>query len=150
MARMFHRLVELRRRGDVLWEHSAFYRGAEDYLVANWVPPCDAGRLFFDLHADGQIAVCNDLPPFGDLRREKFRDCLERLPAQRGIIQHCYQTHPCYYTCTYAISAIARHKTRYIYENLRTMGISGLLHNYLGAGRHQLTKAFRIRMDGRR
>jgi len=132
MALLFHRLENLRKRGEILWEHSSFYRGAVDYIHANWVGPCDAGGLFFDLHADGKIAVCNDLPPFGDLKTEKFLDCVQRLPGQRAMINHCYQNHPCYYTCTYAISAIARHKVSYLLENARMMGLTRLFKNYAG------------------
>ncbi|MBN2385037.1 radical SAM protein [bacterium] len=132
MAGLFQRLEKLKKQGAFLWEHSSFYRGAIDYILNNRVPPCDAGRLYFDLHADGKIAVCNDLPPFGDLTRERFQDCLARLDSQQEMIRQCYRHHPCYYTCTYAISTIARHKISYALESARMMGLSRLIATYLG------------------
>jgi len=135
MADMFQKLSVMRKKGALVWEHSSFYKGAVDYILKGHVPPCDAGRLFFDLHADGKIAVCNDLPPFGDLTKESFETCLKRLPQQQKAIEHCYINSPCYYTCTYAISAIARNKISYSIENMKMMGSTGFLRNFLSTSK---------------
>lgn len=147
MASLFHMIASQRKKGELFWEHSHFYEGAISYLTSKWVAPCDAGQLFFDLHADGKIAVCNDLPPFGDLNRESFADCLKRLPSQQNKIKHCYQNHPCYYTCTYAISSIARHKISYLLENFRMMGFSKLIKNFIGNLQSLRTSKRRQKLD---
>lgn len=131
MARTFYRIAALRKKGEPFWEHSSFYENAVSYILFNSVRPCDAGKLFYDLHTDGKIAVCNDLPPFGDLTRETFSDCHARFSAQKKMIQDCYEQHPCYYTCTYAISAISQHKFSYVMENMKMMGLKKFIRNFI-------------------
>lgn len=130
MALQFERLAKLKKNGERLWEHSSFYKGAALYIRKNKVEPCDAGKLFFDLHADGKLAVCNDLPAYGDLKKETFQQCYARISTQQDRILKCYKNHPCYYTCTYAISAISNHKISYLTENLRMMGLSHFWNNF--------------------
>jgi hypothetical protein len=73
------------------------------------VGKCDAGVLYFDLHADGKLAACLDREPFADLREESFRDALMKLEGKKNAIASCSQVTPCCYTCTYNVSITAQH-----------------------------------------
>ena len=109
MAEMFRHLARLRRQGEPLWEYSGFYEMAADYVLGLPIGPCDAGRLYFDLHADGALATCVDQLPFADLRTESVSTSMKRRDAQQQNIRRCAADTPCCYTCTANISLTARH-----------------------------------------
>jgi hypothetical protein len=116
MAEVFRELARLRRQGEPLWEFSGFYEMAADYVLGLPVGPCDAGRLFLDLHADGKLAVCIDQPAFADLRSETVLSALRQLDTQSGDIHRCSTETPCCYTCTYNVSLTARHLLPFLRE----------------------------------
>ena len=116
MADIFRELARLRRQGEPLWEFSGFYEQAADYVLGLPVGPCDAGRLYLDLHADGKLAACIDQPAFADLRTEPVPDALQRLDAQNGHIRRCSTETPCCYTCTCNVSLTARHLFAFLRE----------------------------------
>jgi MoaA/NifB/PqqE/SkfB family radical SAM enzyme len=116
MAKIFRELARLRRNGEPLWEFSGYYEMAADYVLGLPVGPCDAGRLYLDLHADGKLAACPDQPAFGDLRTESVLDALRRLDAQNRHIRRCSAETPCFYTCTYNVSLTARHLFAFLRE----------------------------------
>ena len=118
MARVFHELSDLRRRGEPLWEYSRFYRLAADFVRGRPVGRCDAGRLYLDLHADGKLAPCLDREPFADLRKEHLPDAMMKFADRRRSVASCSETTPCCYTCTYNVSITARHIFGFSLESL--------------------------------
>jgi len=119
MAGIFRELARLRRAGEPLWEYSGFYERASDYVLGKPVGPCDAGRLYLDLNADGQVAVCLDREGVGDIRREPIAELWKRLEAQAGAVKACSTDTPCFYTCTYNVSITARHQVAFLLETAR-------------------------------
>jgi MoaA/NifB/PqqE/SkfB family radical SAM enzyme len=119
MAGLFDQLKELRRSGQPLWELSAFYGVAATYLRSGRIGPCDAGRLFLDVRADGRVGVCVDQPPLGDLNREGIAEVWQRFPAAAGEIRACAEQTPCCYTCTYNLSITARNLASFFVETAR-------------------------------
>ena len=119
MAALFRELARLRRSGEPLWEYSGFYERAADYVRGTPVGPCDAGKLYIDLNADGQVAVCLDREGVGDIRQEGIRALLHRLDAEQENVRACQTRTPCFYTCTYNVSITARNETAFLLETLR-------------------------------
>lgn len=119
MAGIFRELARLRRTGEPLWEYSGFYERAADYVLGKPVGPCDAGRLYLDLNADGQVAVCLDREGVGDIREESIAEIWQRLEAQRDAVRVCSTETPCFYTCTYNVSITARHQAAFLLETAR-------------------------------
>lgn len=119
MAEIFLKLAELRLAGEPLWEYSGFYRQAADYVLGRPVGPCDAGRLYLDLNADGQVAVCLDREGVGDIRKESMAELWRRLHAQKDAVRACSAETPCFYTCTYNVSITARHQAAFLGETAR-------------------------------
>jgi len=119
MAEIFRELARLRRAGDPLWEYSGFYDKAADYVLGKPVGPCDAGRMYIDLNADGQVAVCLDHEGIGDLRKTSIRQLWQMLESQSEKIKACYRGTPCFYTCTYNISLTARNEWAFLCETAR-------------------------------
>jgi MoaA/NifB/PqqE/SkfB family radical SAM enzyme len=119
MAEIFHELARLRRAGEPLWEYSGFYDLSADYVLGKPVGPCDAGKMYIDLNADGQVAVCLDHEGVGDLRKTSIRELWQKLESQNEKIKACYQGSPCFYTCTYNISLTARNELAFLYETSR-------------------------------
>ena len=119
MAAIFRELARLRRAGEPLWEYSGFYERAADYVLGKPVGPCDAGKLYIDLNADGQIAVCLDREGVGDIRQESITELWGRLQAQAGAVKACSEATPCFYTCTYNVSITARHQAAFLLETAR-------------------------------
>jgi MoaA/NifB/PqqE/SkfB family radical SAM enzyme len=119
MAKIFLELARLRRGGEPLWEISEFYERAADYVLGNPVGPCDAGSLYIDLNADGQVAVCLDHERVGDLRRTGIAELWERLHDERDRVRACHEGSPCYYTCTYNLSITARNIGVFLRETAR-------------------------------
>jgi MoaA/NifB/PqqE/SkfB family radical SAM enzyme len=119
MAAIFRELARLRREGEPLWEYSGFYERAADYVLGRPVGPCDAGKLYIDLNADGQVAVCLDREGVGDIRKESIATLWGRLQSQAGAVQACSETTPCFYTCTYNVSITARHQLAFLRETAR-------------------------------
>ncbi len=116
MAELFRELARMRRRGESLWEYSGFYEKAADYVEGRPVGPCDAGALYMDLHAGGDISVCVDQPVIADLRGNSIADIWPKLMAQREAVLSCSTTTPCFYTCTYNISITARNEASFFRE----------------------------------
>ena len=123
MAALFHQLARMRKSGEILCEYSKFYEGAAGYIASGDAGPCGAGKLFLDLHADGKLAVCNDLPPFADLTQTSFQQALEGVEKEAGRIRYCCASTPCYYTCSFGISHIAEHSTAHILELIKIAGV---------------------------
>lgn len=119
MAAIFRELAGLRRAGEPLWEYSGFYLRAADYVLGRPVGPCDAGRLYLDLNADGQVAVCLDREGVGDLRSESIASLWRRIQSQAGAVLSCSEATPCFYTCTYNVSITARHQAAFLCETAR-------------------------------
>jgi MoaA/NifB/PqqE/SkfB family radical SAM enzyme len=119
MAALFLELARLRRAGEPLWEYSGFYLRAADYVLGKPVGPCDAGRIYIDLNADGQLAGCLDREGVGDIRVEGIASLWDRLQAQAGAVRACSETTPCFYTCTYNVSITARHQAAFLCETAR-------------------------------
>jgi MoaA/NifB/PqqE/SkfB family radical SAM enzyme len=119
MADLFRQLAEMRRAGEPLWEYSGYYDVAADYVSGRPIPGCDAGRVFLDLRANGDLAACVDLPAFASLRDASIEQAMAAVGGQREIIRACAQNTPCCYTCTANISETALHPVRFALENLR-------------------------------
>jgi len=128
MVALFHQLAKLRKKGEILCEFSKFYQGAADYIESGSVGRCGAGRLFLDLHADGKLSVCNDLPPFADLMKISFKEALSRIEGEKNKIKYCYEHTPCYYTCSYGITHIAENTRTHILELMRIAGMKRVWH----------------------
>ncbi len=118
MAELFRQLADLRRAGEPLWEYSGYYDVAADYVSGRPIRACDAGRVFLDLRANGDLAACLDLPAFASLRSEPLGDALARIEGECSRIQACAQNTPCCYTCTANISETARHPLRFVGETV--------------------------------
>ena len=116
MAKTFRELARLRRVGEPLWEYSGFYELAADYVLGKPVGPCDAGRLYLDLHADGQLAVCVEQEGIADLRHHSIDEVWRQIKSQNDQIVACSETTPCCYTCTYNVSLTARHLFAFLRE----------------------------------
>jgi MoaA/NifB/PqqE/SkfB family radical SAM enzyme len=119
MAEIFRELARMRRAGEPLWEYSGFYELAADYVLGKPVGPCDAGGLYLDLNADGQIAVCPDRAGVGDLRQKSLRQLWPRLQAEQPAVKACSEHSPCLYTCTYNVSLTARNEGAFLWETVR-------------------------------
>lgn len=119
MAALFRELAALRRAGEPLWEYSGYYEVAADYVLGRPPRGCDAGRVFFDLRADGGLAACVDLPPFASLRERPPKEALDLVTAQADRIRACAESTPCCYTCTANVSETARHPIRFVAESAR-------------------------------
>ncbi len=115
----FERLAALRRRGVHVWDASGYHEMAAGLARGRLPGPCDAGRIVSELRADGGIAVCPDQEPFASLREMSLAEALAKIPGEQEAIRRCYTEHPCLYTCTYGISAIARHPLRHALEQWR-------------------------------
>ena len=119
MAEIFRELARLRRAGEPLWEYSGFYDLAAEYVLGNPVGPCDAGNMYIDLNADGQVAVCLDHEGVGDIRQTGIKELWHRLDSQQERIKVCSRETPCFYTCTFNISLTARNEFTFLCESAR-------------------------------
>ncbi|MDD2853655.1 MAG: radical SAM protein [Desulfuromonadaceae bacterium] len=119
MAGIFRELARLRRAGEPLWEYSGFYDLAAEYVLGKPVGPCDAGKMYIDLNADGQVAVCLDHDGVGDIQQTSIKDIWHRLESNQEKIKACNRETPCFYTCTYNISLTARNEFAFLYEAVR-------------------------------
>ncbi|HET8538403.1 MAG TPA: radical SAM protein [Anaeromyxobacter sp.] len=121
MAARFDELARLRRRGEPLWEPSAFYRAAARFLRGEPLGPCRAGELYVDLRADGSIAPCVELPPvarYDDLAAGRLGTAL----ASAGeAVRRCRTETPCCYTCTVNLAETGRHPFAYAVEQARVL-----------------------------
>lgn len=116
MATIFRELARLRRAGEPLWEYSGFYDTAAAYVRGEPVGPCDAGKMYIDLNADGQVAVCLDHEGVGDIRRSSIRELWRTLQLQQDKVAACSEATPCFYTCTQNISLTARNELAFLLE----------------------------------
>jgi len=121
MADIFRELARMRRAGEPLWEYSGFYDQAAEYVLGKPVGPCDAGKMYIDLNADGQVAVCLDHEGVGDIRRTGIRELWRTLESQADKVKACSLGTPCFYTCTYNISLTARNEFAFLVETARVM-----------------------------
>lgn len=119
MAGLFRRLAALRRGGEPLWEYSGYYDVAADYVSGRSIGACDAGRVFLDVRANGDVAACVDLPAFASLRDGAVSQALARVEGDREHIKACAESTPCCYTCTANITETARHPLRFGVETAR-------------------------------
>ncbi len=119
MAEIFRNLADKRRSGEPLWEYSAFYELAAQYVLGKPVGPCDAGNLYIDLNADGQIAPCLDHEGVGDIRLTNMENLWTALRRCQPAISECSCKTPCCYTCTYNISLTARNSGAFMLETAR-------------------------------
>jgi MoaA/NifB/PqqE/SkfB family radical SAM enzyme len=119
MADLFRQLARMRRAGEPLWEYSGFYDVAADYVSGRSVRACDAGRVFFDLRANGDVAACLDQPAFASLREGAVDQALDLVGGERERILACAENTPCCYTCTANVTETARHPIRFALETAR-------------------------------
>jgi MoaA/NifB/PqqE/SkfB family radical SAM enzyme len=121
MAEVFDRIAALRKEGGPIWDASAYHEMAAAMARGTSPGPCDAGRIMMELRADGGLAVCPDQEAFASLREEPLQTALEKLAAQREVVEKCYSETPCLYTCTYGLTAISKHPVRHLLEHRRVM-----------------------------
>jgi MoaA/NifB/PqqE/SkfB family radical SAM enzyme len=121
MAGTFEELARLRRRGEPLWEPSAFYLTAARFVRGEPLPPCGAGRLYLDVRADGAVAPCVELPAVGTLRELEDGSVWAALEAAQGAVTACRRDAPCCYTCTVSLAETARHPVAFAWESARVL-----------------------------
>jgi len=121
MAGRFEELARLRRRGQPLWEPSAFYRAAAGFLRGEPLPPCGAGELYLDLRADGTVAPCVELPPVATVADLEAGRVAGALAAAREAVVRCRASTPCCYTCTVNLAETGRHPVAFAFETARVM-----------------------------
>ena len=119
MSGVFREFARLRRAGEPLWEYSGFYEMAAKYVAGEPIGECDAGRLFLDLRANGDLAACVDLPAFASLETEPVNEAMTRISDQRERIRQCSEHTPCCYTCTTNVTITANHPVRFALEGAR-------------------------------
>lgn len=121
MAARFEQLAQLRRRGEPLWEPSAFYRSAAEFLRRRPLGPCGAGALYLDVRADGSVAPCVDLPAVATLADLEAGRAAAALDASAGAVAACRATTPCCYTCTVNLAETGRRPVRWALETARVL-----------------------------
>jgi MoaA/NifB/PqqE/SkfB family radical SAM enzyme len=121
MAARFEGLAALRRRGEPLWEPSAFYLAAADFLRCAPLAPCGAGELYLDVRADGSVAPCVDLPPVATIADLEAGTATEALRAARAAVVACRRETPCCYTCTVNLAETGEHPVRWAVETARVL-----------------------------
>ncbi len=121
MAAAFEDLARRRRRGEPLWEPSAFYLTAARFLRGEPLGPCGAGRLYVDVRADGAIASCVDLPAVATLDDLEAGRAWPALDAAQSAVRACRQETPCCYTCTVNLAELAQHPVAYALETARVV-----------------------------
>jgi cyclic pyranopterin phosphate synthase len=121
LADTFEALARLRRRGEPLWEPSAFYRTAARFVRGEPLPPCGAGRLYLDVRADGAVAPCVELPPVGTIDDLASGDAWRALGAAQDAVAACRRESPCCYTCTVSLAETARHPLAFAAESARVL-----------------------------
>lgn len=122
MAARFDALAALRRRGEPLWEPSAFYEAAAAFLRRAPLAPCRAGELYLDLRADGSVAPCVDLPPVATLGDLEAGTAAAALRGARAAAVACRRDTPCCYTCTVNLAETGAHPVRWGLETARVLG----------------------------
>lgn len=121
MAGRFDELARLRRRGEPLWEPSAFYEAAARFLRGEPIGPCRAGELYVDLRADGTVAPCVELPPVATLPELLAGALPARLAASGGPVERCRAETPCCYTCTVNLAETGRHPIAFAVEQAHVL-----------------------------
>lgn len=121
MAAAFEELARLRRRGEPLWEPSAFYLAAARFLRGEPLGPCGAGELYLDLRADGSVAPCVELPPVATVDDLASGRAAGALAAAREAVARCRATSPCCYTCTVNLAETGRHPVAFAFETARVL-----------------------------
>ncbi len=124
MARRFADLARLRRRGEPLWEPSAFYETAAAFLRRERLPACGAGALFLDVRADGSVAPCVDLPAVATVEDLAAGRAEEALRSAAARIAACREQTPCCYTCTAALAETGRRPLRWALETARVLAMA--------------------------
>jgi MoaA/NifB/PqqE/SkfB family radical SAM enzyme len=124
MALRFEDLARRRRRGEPLWEPSAFYRAAAGFLRREPLRRCGAGELFLDVRADGSIAPCVELPPVARVEDLASGRAAAALSAARASVERCRATTPCCYTCTVNLAETGRHPFAFALETVRVLAAS--------------------------
>lgn len=121
IAVRFEELARLRRRGEPLWEPSAFYWAASRFLRGEPLPPCGAGELYLDLRADGSLAPCLELPAVARVDDLVSGKAAGALAAAREAVARCRGSTPCCYTCTVSLAETGRHPVAFAFETARVM-----------------------------
>lgn len=116
MAAAFEDLARLRRRGEPLWDPSAFYLAAARFVRREVLGPCGAGELYLDLRSDGAIAPCVDFPAVASLDDLVAGRAWAALAASRDAAARCQAKTPCCYTCTMAVAEIGRRPIAFAVE----------------------------------
>lgn len=134
-AAVFDDFARRRRRGEPLWEPSAFYRTAARFLRGEPLPACGAGRLFVDVRADGSVAPCVDLPAVSGLDGLESGEVWQALERAQPAVQNCRQATPCCYTCTVSLAETGRHPFTYAMESAQVLAASRLSARLRAGGR---------------
>ena len=124
MAGRFEELATLRRRGEPLWEPSAFYRAAARFLRGERLDGCGAGRLYADLRADGTLAPCVELPAVATLDELVAGRGAAALASAQEAVARCRAATPCCYTCTVNLAETGRHPLSFAFETARVLGLA--------------------------
>ncbi len=138
MSEMFRNLAKLRRAGEPLWEYSGYYDVAAKYVEGQSIGSCDAGRVFLDIRANGDLACCVDLPAIASLRHDGLSRALAYVARDTAAISACAKNTPCCYTCTANITETARHPIRFAVETAR---VSLVRHKFSILQRYNLRRS---------
>ena len=86
---------------------SMYYQNVADYFAGNYRVPCDAGTYYISVNALGEVSVCQDFAPFGNILETGLKKAFENKTPQRRI-RACVESNPCFYGCTTFISMLMR------------------------------------------
>lgn len=102
---IFIHFSKLSGNGHPVFGTTNFFQMAAEYVSSDLKRPCDANKYILHLHSDGTIAVCHDMPPFGNLKMNKIND-IWAPGLWSDKIKKCYSETPCFYYCTRFISTV--------------------------------------------
>ncbi len=112
---IFNKLSKLVKKEKYVSGFSFIYNEVNDWIDGNYKKLCDAGTRFLWVGPTGDVAACQDLKPFANLRNDNLNKKWKQRKWEPAV-KNCCESSPCFIYCTRTVGLLRRSKIKFAKE----------------------------------
>jgi len=115
MKEIFTKLSKSVKKEKYISGFSFVYQEVNNWINGEYKTLCDAGTRFLWVGPTGDVAACQDLKPFANLRKDDLKQKWKENQWSPAV-KACCDKHPCFIYCTRTVGMLRNNKFKFAKE----------------------------------
>ncbi|MFH1456008.1 MAG: radical SAM protein [archaeon] len=117
IKQIFSMLAKRVKKEKYISGFSFVYAEVNKWVNGNYNTLCDAGTRFLWVGPTGDVAACQDLNPFANLRKDNLNEEWKKYTWEKPV-EACCKYQPCFIYCTRTVGMLRNNKLKFVKEVL--------------------------------